>query len=138
MSENFILQVEDNENDIILTQMAFNKCKVPNRLVVVRDGVEALDLLFRRGNYTQRDLNENPILVLLDLKLPFVDGFEVLRQIRTNKRTDQLPVIVLTSSLEETDQTRSRELGANQYYRKPVSYDNFVELIHQICSEWLC
>jgi two-component system response regulator len=137
MSEKIIMQVEDNENDIVLTGIAFKKCQIDCRLVVARDGIEALDFLFRRGNYAQRDPNPNPAIILLDLKLPFIDGFEVLRQIRADKSTSQIPVLVLTSSLEETDQAKSSELGANRYYRKPVSFDKFVELIQEICSEWL-
>jgi two-component system response regulator len=137
MSEKTILQIEDNENDIILTGLAFKKCEIDCRLVVARDGIEALDFLFRRGNYAQRDLNQNPVIILLDLKIPFIDGFEVLRQIRADKSISQIPVLVLTSSLEETDQAKSRELGANKYYGKPVAFDKFVELIQEICSEWL-
>ncbi len=137
MSEKIILQVEDNENDILLTHLAFKKCRIANRLIIAHDGVEALDFLFRRGSYAQRDPEENPALILLDLKLPFIDGFEVLKEIRTNESSHEIPVIVLTSSLEETDQAKSQELGANQYYRKPVSFDKFVELIQQICSTWL-
>ena len=137
MEDKLILQIEDNENDITLTRMALKKCRIPNRITVARDGVEALDFLFRKGVFAQRDPKDNPALVLLDLKLPFIDGFEVLRQIRADKSTSEIPVIVLTSSLEETDQTKSRELGADQYYRKPVSFNKFTELIQQICSDWL-
>jgi CheY-like chemotaxis protein len=137
MSEKIVLLVEDNENDIVLTEMAFKKCQTDCRLLVTHDGIEALDFLFRRGSFAQRDLSQNPAIILLDLKLPFIDGFEVLRQIRADKSTRQIPVLVLTSSLEETDQAKSSELGANRYYRKPVSFDKFVELIQEICSEWL-
>jgi two-component system, response regulator len=137
MSQKFILLVEDNENDIILTERAFKKCGADYPLVVVRDGVEALDFLFHRGNYAHRDPKINPTIILLDLKLPLIDGFEVLRQIRADKKTSQIPVLVLTSSLEETDQEKSRELGANKYYGKPVAFDKFVSLIQRICSNWM-
>jgi two-component system, response regulator len=137
MSEKIVLQIEDNENDIVLTRMAFQKCKISSHLVVARDGVEALDFLFRRGLYTQRDVNQDPTMILLDLKLPFIDGFEVLKQIRADKNLNHIPVIVLTSSLEETDQFRTGELGANRYYRKPISFEKFLDLVQQICTEWL-
>jgi len=137
MSEKMILLVEDNENDIILTERAFKKCDAAYPMVVVRDGVEALDFLFSRGVYGQRETKGNQAVILLDLKLPLVDGFEVLKQIRANKSTSQIPVVVLTSSLEESDQAKSRELGANRYYGKPVSFDKFVALVRLICSEWL-
>lgn len=137
MSEKIVLLVEDNENDIILTERAFKKSEADYPLIVARDGVEALDYLFRRGIYAQRDPKLDPAIVLLDLKLPLVDGFEVLRQIRAHEGTSQIPVVVLTSSLEETDQTRSRQLGANRYYDKPIAFEKFITLIRQICSEWL-
>ncbi len=137
VSEKIILLVEDNDNDIILTERALKKCQADYPLVVARDGVEALDFLFRRGEYAQRDPTRNPAVILLDLKLPLIDGFEVLRQIRADETTSHIPVLVLTSSLEESDQVKSRKLGANRYYGKPVSFDKFVGLIREICSEWL-
>ena len=137
MSEKIVLLVEDNENDAILAERAFMKCGVDYRLIITRDGVEALDFLFHRGSYAQRDSKLDPAIILLDLKLPLIDGFEVLRQIRAEKSTSHIPIVVLTSSLEETDQEKSRELGANKYYSKPIPFDKFVALIRQICSEWL-
>jgi two-component system response regulator len=129
--------VEDNPADVKLTQRALMKSKVANRLVVAYDGQEALDYLFGQGQYAGRDLREMPALVLLDLKLPKVDGLEVLRRIRTDDRTRYLPVVILTSSREQQDVVTSYHLGANSYIRKPVDFDQFVDAAQQLGVYWL-
>jgi two-component system response regulator len=130
-----ILLVEDNPDDEALTLRAFKKNNIGNRIVVVRDGAEALDWLFRRGKHTDR--GPDPQVVLLDLKLPKVDGLEVLRQIREDERTRLLPVVILTSSKEESDLLRGYELRANSYIRKPVDFAHFVESVREIGMYWL-
>lgn len=137
MSDKMILLVEDNPDDEALTIRALNKNKIANNLAVARDGVEALDFLFCTGPYSDRDPNDKPEVVLLDLKLPKVDGLEVLRRIRADERTQLLPVVVLTSSREEQDLVKSYSLGANSYIRKPVDFSQFVEAIHQLGMYWL-
>lgn len=136
MSERVILLVEDNVNDEELTLRALKKSNILNPVVVVRDGAEALDWLFRRGAYANR-AEENPQVILLDLKLPKVDGLEVLRAIRTDSRTKLLPVVVLTSSIQEQDVVTSYGLGANSYVRKPVDFNQFVEAVRQLGLYWL-
>jgi two-component system, response regulator len=137
MDDKFVLLVEDNPDDVALTKRAFRKCLAQNHLVVTNDGAETLDFLFCRGHYDSRDPSQNPALILLDLKLPYISGLEVLRQIRNNAETRYLPVVVLTSSVEENDLNESYRLGANNYYRKPVNYDEFLDLIRQLCNYWL-
>lgn len=138
MAENkTILLVEDNEDDITLTLRAFEKQNLANKIVVVRDGVEALEYLFRRGAYTNRPVAETPQLVLLDLKLPKVSGLEVLEQLRQNDATRLLPVVILTSSQEENDMIQGYRLGANSYVRKPVDFVQFVEAVRQLGLYWL-
>jgi two-component system, response regulator len=137
MDDKFVLLVEDNLDDVALTKRAFKKCLAQNKLVVTNDGVETLDFLFCRGQFGQREPHQNPALVLLDLKLPCIGGLEILRQIRSNEVTRNLPVVVLTSSVEEKDLNESYRLGANNYYRKPVNYDEFIDLVRQLCSYWL-
>jgi CheY-like chemotaxis protein len=132
-----ILLVEDNPDDEALTIRALNKNKIANNLSVVRDGVEALDFLFCTGSYAERDPNDLPEVILLDLKLPKLDGLEVLRRIREDKRTQLLPVVILTSSVEEQDLIKSYSLGANSYIRKPVDFSQFVEAVHQLGMYWL-
>ncbi|MBN8657270.1 MAG: response regulator [Anaerolineae bacterium] len=132
-----ILLVEDNPDDEALTIRALNKNKIANNLSVVRDGVEALDFLFCTGSYAERDPNNLPEVILLDLKLPKLDGLEVLRRIREDKRTQLLPVVILTSSVEEQDLIKSYSLGANSYIRKPVDFSQFVEAVHQLGMYWL-
>lgn len=134
MTEPFILLVEDNPMDERLTLRALQRSNVLNPVVVVRDGVEALDFLFARGPHADRAL---PQIVLLDLKLPKVDGLEVLAALRADERTRLLPVVVLTSSNEEQDLVRSYSLGANSYVRKPVDFDQFVEAVRQLGLYWL-
>ena len=135
-SENVILLVEDNPDDIDLTVRAFQRHNLQNQLVVVRDGEEALDYLFCRGAYQDREPSQ-PRVVLLDLKLPKVDGLEVLKQIRENEQTKFLPVVILTSSQEEQDLIQGYSLGANSYVRKPVDFAHFVDAARQLGLYWL-
>lgn len=137
MTHKMILLVEDNPDDEALTIRALNKNKIANNLAVVRDGAEALDFLFCTGAFSNRDPLEMPEVILLDLKLPKVDGLEVLRRIRADERTRLLPVVILTSSKEEQDLLKSYSLGANSYIRKPVDFSQFVEAIHQLGMYWL-
>jgi two-component system response regulator len=131
-----ILLVEDNPDDEALTLRAFAKNNIGNRIVVVRDGAEALDWLFKRDRYKDRT-EPDPQLVLLDLKLPKVDGLEVLRQVREDARTKLLPVVILTSSKEESDLLRGYELRANSYIRKPVDFTRFVDSVRELGMYWL-
>ena len=135
--EKVILLVEDNPMDEELTLRALKKSKVLNPVVVARDGVAALDYLFARGPYAGRSAAELPQLVLLDLKLPKLDGLEVLRAIRLEEATQLLPVVILTSSVEEEDVVRGYRLGANSYVRKPVDFDQFSEAVRQLGLYWL-
>jgi CheY-like chemotaxis protein len=137
MKKRIILLVEDNPDDEALTLRAFKKNNILNDVVVARDGAEALDFLFCRGKFLDRDCNNDPELILLDLKLPKIDGLEVLKEIRENPRTKLLPVIVLTSSKEEKDILKSYELYANSYIRKPVDFVQFSEAIRQLGIYWL-
>jgi two-component system response regulator len=137
MNDKYVLLVEDNPDDVALTKRAFRKCLIQNNLVVTNNGVETLDFLFCRGHYNSRDPLQTPALVLLDLKIPYISGLEVLRQIRNNDDTRSLPVVILTSSVEENDLNESHRLGANNYYRKPINFEEFVDLIRQLCSYWL-
>jgi two-component system response regulator len=137
MAQKMILLVEDNPDDEALTLRALNKNRVANNIVVVRDGVEALDYLFGSGSYAGRDLFDLPQVVLLDIKLPKVDGLEVLRRIRSDPRTHMLPVVILTSSREEQDLIQAYSNGANSYVRKPVDFNQFVEAIGQLGLYWL-
>jgi two-component system, response regulator len=137
MFEKTILLVEDNADDEELTIRALKKNNVKNDLVIARDGVKALDYLFGTGAYVGRDTALLPGLVLLDLKLPKIDGLEVLRRIRGDARTRRMPVTVLTSSKEEQDVIKSYDLGANSYIRKPVDFDQFSEAVRQLGLYWL-
>ena len=132
-----ILLVEDNPDDEALTIRALRKNNIGNRLAVVRDGAEALEFLFCSGVYADRDAHDKPQVILLDLKLPKVDGLEVLRQLRANPSTRLLPVVILTSSKEEQDMIRGYSLGANSYVRKPVDFNEFVEAVRQLGLYWL-
>lgn len=137
MSERVILLVEDNPSDEELTLRALKKSNILNRVVVVRDGAEALDYLFTRGTHASRSADEVPQVVLLDLKLPKIDGLEVLRALRADDRTKLLPVVVLTSSIQEQDVVSSYGLGANSYVRKPVDFTQFVDAVRQLGLYWL-
>jgi two-component system, response regulator len=132
-----ILLVEDNPNDGELAMHALKKHNLANRIQVVRDGAEALDYVFARGEFSHRDINQIPRLVLLDLKLPKVDGLEVLRQIKADPRTRKIPVVVLTSSREERDVVESYDLGVNSYILKPVDFQQFSEAVRTIGLYWL-
>ena len=132
-----ILLVEDNPNDVELALHALKKHNLANRIQVVRDGAEALDFLFARGAFSHRDINQTPRVVLLDLKLPKVDGLEVLRQIKGDPRTRKIPVVVLTSSREERDVMESYNLGVNSYILKPVDFQQFTEAVRTIGLYWL-
>jgi CheY-like chemotaxis protein len=137
MPERTILLVEDNRDDEALTLRALRRANVANAVVVARDGVEALDYLFGTGTYAGRDLRDLPQVVLLDLKLPKLDGIEVLRRIRTSDRTRLLPVVVLTSSNEERDRLATYALGANSYVRKPVDFAQFADAVRQLGLYWI-
>jgi len=137
MADNIILLVEDNPDDEALTLRALKKNNIMNDVVVARDGVEALDYLFGTGAHAGRDLSVMPQVVLLDLKLPKVDGFEVLRELRDDQRTKLLPVVILTTSNEEQDRLKGYGLGANSFVRKPVEFDHFIEAVRQLGLYWL-
>ncbi len=137
MKSKIILLVEDNPSDVGLTQRALAKSHVSNELVVAEDGQEALDYLFGAGAYAGREMTELPALVLLDLKLPRVDGLQVLRQIRADDRTRRLPVVILTTSKEEQDVAQSYDLGANSYVRKPVDFTQFAQAVEHLGLYWL-
>lgn len=137
MSTKVILLVEDNPDDELLTLRALKKTGVQNDVVIARDGVEALNYLFARGPYSGRDPAVMPQLILLDLKLPRVDGFEVLRRLRSDERTRLLPVVILTSSREQQDMLDGYGLGANSYVRKPVDFEQFVRAVDLLKLYWL-
>jgi two-component system response regulator len=137
IEENMILLVEDNPSDQALTLRALKKSNIRNEVVVARDGVEALDYLFARGDYMGRDPADLPAVVLLDLKLPKMDGIEVLQQIRSNEQTKLLPVVILTSSNEDQDRLESYLSGCNSYVQKPVDFIQFAEAIQQLGLYWL-
>jgi two-component system response regulator len=137
MPEKTILLVEDNPADVTLTIRALKRANIANELVVARDGVEALDYLFGTGQHSGRDINQLPVVVLLDLKLPKVDGIEVLKQIRSNPTTELLPVVVLTSSKEQSDVTACYKYNCNSYVRKPVDFNQFADAVKQLGLYWL-
>jgi CheY-like chemotaxis protein len=132
-----ILLVEDNPDDVALTLRVLKKHNVANEVVEAHDGVEALDYLFGTGAHAGRDLRQQPQLILLDLKLPKMDGLEVLRRVRNDPRTRLLPVVIFTSSKEEKDRVNSYALGANSYIRKPVDFNQFAECVRQLGLYWL-
>ena len=132
-----ILLVEDDPNDVELTLHALKQHNLANRIEVVRDGAEALEFLFGSGAYAQRSVENGPKVVLLDLKLPKVDGMEVLQRVKADPRTQAIPVVVLTSSREERDVVESYKLGANSYIVKPVDFEQFVETMRQLGLYWL-
>jgi len=137
MSEKVILLVEDNPDDEELTIRALKKNNIQNEVIVARDGVEALDYLFGTGKFAGRDIAKMPSVTLLDLKLPKLDGLEVLKRIRSDERTRFLPVVILTSSKEEQDLVNGYALGANSYIRKPVDFSQFIDAVRQLGLYWL-
>ncbi len=137
MEEKVILLVEDNADDEKLTLRALKKNNISNDVVVARNGAEALDYLFGTGTHSARDTSLMPQVVLLDLKLPKIDGLEVLRKMRGNERTKLLPVVILTSSNEEQDRINGYGFGANSYVRKPVDFNQFMEAVRQLGLYWL-
>jgi len=132
-----ILLVEDNPNDAELTISSLKKNNLANNIFIVEDGEEALDFLFAKGKYSERNINEKPKLILLDLKLPKIDGLEVLREIKADEKTRTIPVVVLTSSCEESDIIRSYKIGVNSYIVKPVDFDKFTTAISDLGLYWL-
>jgi two-component system, response regulator len=137
VKEKIILLVEDNPDDELLAVRALRQNNITNRVVVARDGAEALDYLFGTGTYVGRDMSEMPHVILLDLKLPKIDGLEVLKRLRNDERTKMLPVVILTSSNETLDLMNSYQLGANSYVRKPVDFSHFSEAVRQLGLYWL-
>jgi two-component system response regulator len=137
LENKLILLVEDNPDDEALTLRALKKNNIANEVVVARDGVEALDYLFGTGAHAGRDMNVMPQVILLDLKLPKIDGFEVLRRLRADERTKLLPVVILTTSNEERDRLNGYGLGANSFVRKPVEFGQFIEGVRQLGLYWL-
>ena len=137
MRRKLILLVEDNPDDEALAIRALKKANLANEIAVARDGVEALEFLFCEGNHANRDPQDAPVVVLLDLKLPKVDGLEVLKRVKADERTRRLPVVIMTSSSEEQDIVSSYDLGANSYIRKPVDFNRFTEAVAQLGLYWL-
>lgn len=136
MKNKVILLVEDNARDEVLTLRALKQSGIANEIVVARDGPEALEYLFATGKYEGRDIDSLPQLVLLDLKLPKMDGLQVLRQLRADDRTKRLPIVIFTSSSEQEDMIKSYDLGANSYVRKPVDFEQFAEAARQVGMYW--
>ena len=137
MDNKIILLVEDNPDDVELTLRAFKQNNIFNKVIVAKDGVEALDYLFGKGIYAGRDVKDIPVVTLLDLNLPKINGMEVLKAIRQNELTQLLPVVILTSSKQEIDLVNGYKLGANSYVRKPVDFNQFVEAIKSLGLFWL-
>ena len=132
-----ILLVEDNPNDLELTLLALKRHNFANNIHVVRDGEEALDFLFCRGAYSQRQLDSPPKVVLLDLKLPKIDGLDVLRAVKSDSRTKAIPIVVMTSSRQQNDMVEGYQLGVNSYIQKPINFADFQEIIRQLGYYWL-
>ncbi len=137
MEQKKILLVEDNPDDEELTILALQESKLLNEIVVMHDGIEALDYLLGRGVYATRDVSVQPQVILLDLKLPRLNGLEVLQRLRSDERTHLIPIVILTSSSEEEDIVRSYRLGANSYVRKPVEFHRFMEVVKKLGLYWL-
>jgi len=136
LKQQVILLVEDNKDDVELTVMAFDHARITNPVVIARDGVEALDYLFGTGSHAGRDTREQPVVVLLDLKLPRLGGLEVLERVRQDERTKYIPVVILTTSTEQDDIIKAGDLHANSYVRKPVDFDAFVDAARQLGLYW--
>lgn len=136
MKQQAILLVEDSDDDVELTLMAFERARITNPIIVAKDGVEALDYLFGEGGHAWRDTREQPVVVLLDLKLPRLGGLEVLERLRQDERTKYVPVVILTTSTEQHDMIKAGDLHANSYVRKPVDFDTFVEAARQLGLYW--
>jgi CheY-like chemotaxis protein len=137
MENKIILLVEDNLDDVELTIHAFKKNNIKNEVIVMGDGAEALDYLFGQGKYSNRDLSIMPTVILLDIKLPKIDGLEVLRRLRSNDLTKYIPVVILTSSKEEQDIINGYKYGVNSYVRKPVNFNQFAEAVNNLGLYWL-
>ncbi len=136
MKEQPILLVEDNQDDVELTLMAFSQARITNPVVIAQDGVEALDYLFGQGRHEGRDTRQQPVVILLDLKLPRLGGLEVLERLRADERTKYVPVVILTTSTEQADMLRAGDLHANSYVRKPVDFETFVDAARQLGLYW--
>lgn len=136
MPDKTILLVEDNPDDVLLTTVALQENNILNHVVVAKDGVEALDYLFCSGDHASRKPG-NPQLILLDLKLPKLDGTEVLQRIRADERTRHIPVVILTTSIEQVDKLRTYDLGANSFVKKPVDFNEFIEAVRKLGMYWL-
>jgi two-component system response regulator len=137
MADKYVLLVEDSEDDIKLAERAFQKCRANARLIVTRNGCEALDFLFCRHGCARRNPQDRPALVLLDLKLPLIGGLEILETVRSEKSTAALPVVILTSSMEEKDRTECLKLKADRFFSKPVEFDDFLSIVRELKEEWL-
>jgi CheY-like chemotaxis protein len=137
MEDKIILLVEDNPDDIELTLRAFKKNNISNKVITAKNGVEALDYLFGKGLYAGREIKDLPILIMLDLNLPKIDGFEVLKAIRQNEITKLLPVVILTSSNQKEDVAACSKLGANSYIHKPIDFNEFMEAVKLLGLYWL-
>lgn len=135
--DKYILLVEDNEDDVELTIRAFKKNNILNKVIILRDGAEAKDFLFAKGLYSKRDIRDLPIVILLDIKLPKIDGIELLKRIRQNKLTKLIPVVILTTSDEETDIIKCYNFGVNSYIKKPVDFERFTEIVEQLGLYWI-
>ena len=136
-TDKFIMLIEDNPDDETLTQRALKKSNILNDIVIARDGVEALDFLFCEGRYSTRNPRKRPTIILLDLKLPKINGLDVLKRLRADERTRLFPIVILTSSKEEQDLINCYRLGANSYIRKPLDFNRFVDAVGKLCLYWL-
>ena len=137
MNNKFVLLIEDNPDDVELTLRAFRRNNIANKIVVLEDGEKAVDFLYGNGEFKDRDISDHPSIILLDLKLPKLDGIEVLRRIKADEVLKLIPVIILTSSREEQDLVNSYSFGANSYIRKPVDFNEFMEVSKQMGMYWL-